>query len=261
MTLTLQEKISRDFGRVAHNYDNYALLQRQVAEKLFYEFTIVPGVMLDIGCGTGYFHELLRKNKIYLPLVQTDIASEMCQIASGYASPPEYGATHTCVADMHHLPFANETFSGIFSSMTMQWSHDPVKVFSEIARLLAPNGTFACSLVSQGSLAELYQAFVLAGYTPPIHEFYSQNELGAALKSAGLTIGKIHAEIITLHYDDVISLLRSIKNVGASYKGSRYSGLRGKNYFSEIEKHYRSNFAGENGMPVSWRVVHIHGYK
>ena len=108
MTPSIRKKIIRDFSKAAKTYDNYAILQRMVADKLFDRATSICSIkdspILDIGAGTGYFHELLRKNKIYTPLVQMDISYEMCKTAAKYASPPEYGATYTCVADMANLP-------------------------------------------------------------------------------------------------------------------------------------------------------------
>jgi malonyl-CoA O-methyltransferase len=272
MTLSFKKKIMRDFNRAAKTYDTFAALQRKVSERLFNIQSLQNQLtkaqigqerrtILEIGCGTGYFHELLRKNKIYLPLIQIDIAPAMCEIAASYASPPEYGRTHTCAADMHHLPFADNSFNIIFSSMTMQWAENIEQVFIEAKRVLSNGGDFAFSIVGNDSLFELQQSFLLANLSSPIHSFSSQNEIKEKLIQAGLAESEVFTETITMFYDDIYSLLRAIKNVGASYKNNNQKGLLGKKHFEKVEKIYHSKFATPKGLPLSWNIIYIKGRK
>lgn len=261
MNITLNEKIIRDFGRASKDYDNYAVLQRQVADRLFamVKSQFGDGVVLDIGCGTGYFHELLRKNKIYLPLVQMDISPRMCEVSASYASPPEYGGTYTCVSDMHFLPFKDNAFSVLFSSMTMQWATDVKQVFQEAARVLKPGGKFAFSIVGNGSLKELNEVFKTSGQVPPIHKFYSETEIIMQIANCGFNGYKVSSENITMYYDDIFGLLGAIKGVGASYKGVRGVGIKGKNYFLDIDALYKNTFFSEKGLLASWNIIYITG--
>lgn len=261
MSVSFKKKIQQDFGRAAQTYDNYAILQRKVSDKLFAMYRIGDASILDIGCGTGYFHELLRKNKIYLPLVQVDLSQKMCAIAASYASPPEYGATYTCATDMHNLAFADNSFSSIFSSMTMQWSEELQNVLSEVKRILINNGTFAFSIVANGSLNELREAFLLAGLNPPIHNFASRNEIETIFNQAGFYSYETHSEAISMFYKDIYQLLYAIKNVGASYKGKQHNSLRGKNHFLEVEKIYLDKFTNSEGLKASWNIVYVTGKK
>jgi malonyl-CoA O-methyltransferase len=232
-----------------------------VSEKLFCLLEQESGLMLDIGCGTGYFQELLRKNKIYQPLVQTDIASQMCKIAANYASLPEYGITSTCTSDMHHLPFADNSFVNVFSSMTIQWSHNIRQVFSEIKRVLQEKGRFTLSIVAQGSLAQLYEAFEAAGYKPPIYQFANLDYIKQELCNCGLAIENIYPETITLQFKNIYDIIRSVKAVGASYKENPNSGIKGKGYFASTEKIYREKFERENSLPLSWEIIYVAGKK
>ncbi len=280
MSLTHNKKIIRDFSRAATSYDTYAVLQRKVADQLFLNCRAELGALdsgdalpitnhqspitqniLDIGCGTGYFHELLRKNKIYLPLVQLDISHAMCLVAASYASSPPYGGTYTCSADMHSLPFAGGSFANIFSSMTMQWSGNLKRVFSEAARVLQNKGGFAFSIVADGSLFELRDVFLEAGENPRIHNFITQAELEVLLKNCGFTEYEINTETITIFYKDIYAALLSIKAVGASYKGVSNSGIKGKNYFTKLGEIYRDKFMQNEGLPLSWNIIYVKGRK
>ncbi len=257
--ITIDTKIRRDFSRAAKTYDNYAVLQRIVAEKLFLDFKLsIDGVgILDLGCGTGYFHELLRKNKIYVPLVQLDISHSMSKTADIYSSSPEYGGTYTCTADMHSLPFADASFSDIFSSMTLQWASGLGQVFLEAKRVLQDEGNFAFSIVADGSLFELKEVFAAMGEKPPVHKFVTQSELETELEKSGFSIQEIHSEPIFMFYKDIYAMLLSIKGVGASYKGTREGGIKGKNYFVKMEKIYRDNFVHNEGLPLSWNIIYV----
>jgi malonyl-CoA O-methyltransferase len=262
MTSSFSTRIIRDFSRAAQTYDRHALLQRKVADQLFNRSAHIwqadhrKANILDIGCGTGYFHELLRKNKIYTPIAQLDISHEMCKIAASYASLPEYGDTFTYCADMHNLPFAKDTFSSIFSSMTLQWADGIGKCLLEAKRVLAPKGSFAFSLVGEGSIHELTEAFCLAGHAPPIHHFINKPELDWQLKHAGFSVTILYQDSITLLHRDFRSLIRSIKGVGASYKNVHNPGLKGKNYFIDVETAYRNKFSTTEGLPLSWNIIY-----
>ena len=107
--MNLKQRIKFDFNKSASHYDIYAALQRQVAEKLFYlskHNYNDEQFVLDLGCGTGYFHEILRKNKIYCQIYQLDLAINMCQIAHSYKSEK----CHTICGDMEQLPFIDGWF-------------------------------------------------------------------------------------------------------------------------------------------------------
>lgn len=261
MTTSFNSRVSHDFSKAAHTYDTHAALQRKVAENLFALLGKPQGLTLDIGCGTGYFHELLRKNKIYEPLVQMDIAMAMCQLAASYGSPPEYGATHTCAADMHKLPFADGSFANIFSSMTIQWAEDMAQVFAEIRRTLTDDGKFALSIVAEGSLHELQTSFVQAGYAPPIHKFENEAFISQQLQKAGFSKYDISCETITLYYPDIFAIIAAIKGIGARYKGSREGGMKGKGYFIKIQEVYKQQFGNEKGLPLSWNIIYVTGNK
>jgi malonyl-CoA O-methyltransferase len=261
-----KNKIIQGFNKAAANYDQYAKLQRQVAEGLFVR--IKPEItndnlLLDAGSGTGYFHELLRKNKIYCPLIQADISFKMCERAAEYASPPEYGGTYTITADVENLPIADCQIDKVFSSLTLQWA-DFVEASNEIYRALKPTGTLAFSTIGAGSLEQLASAFAKMDNLPHINEnFLGGWQIKEQLVQAGFKDILIAEEIITHYYSDIKILLHSIKGVGAAYKGGGRQYL-GKNYFRELEEIYRAEFGGEQGepgLPLTWKIIYGVGRK
>jgi malonyl-CoA O-methyltransferase len=111
-------RIKRDFNQAAYTYDQYAILQRKVADLLFKIAKIKfanNSRILDAGCGTGYFYELVKKYRYNWQIHQLDMALNMCKIAKSYASEDCY----TYCGDMENLPLKNNSADGIFSSLAM----------------------------------------------------------------------------------------------------------------------------------------------
>lgn len=134
--ITRAKKRRSFFKLLAPVYDNsakvvlfgyYYHLRRQVREKI----DIKSGMrVLDIASGTGYVAEILKPAKV----ICTDITLEMLSRARK--------KTHAdfILTDVHDLPFRNEMFDAAISSFAMHEMADPMKVLSEMFRVLKPGG-------------------------------------------------------------------------------------------------------------------------
>lgn len=252
----MKKAIIRDFDKAAKSYDEYAKLQRIVADKLFAMADFkAEQLVLDAGCGTGYFHELLRKNKIYCPLIQADISFNMCKKADEYASPKEYGGTYTINADISNLPIADESLDAVFSSMTLQWVDDLLATFGEIRRTLKDGGKFIFSTVGDGSLIQLSKTFAALDSASHTNNFQTEQLIKSQLVAAGFADVTIKSETITEYFTDVSSILCSIKGVGASYKAAGRKYL-GKEYFIKAQEQYSKHYRSDKGLPLSWNIIY-----
>ena len=55
--LNHRHRVSPGFERASRSYDDYAVLQRKVADEMLerlHDVTISPALVIDVGCGTGY---------------------------------------------------------------------------------------------------------------------------------------------------------------------------------------------------------------
>jgi len=96
--------------------------------------------VLMLGCGTGEEKLILEK---YSPskLVGIDISSKSIEIAKA-----SYDDCEFYVGNMLELPFQEEEFDFIYSSLAVSHIEDKDKVFKEIYRVLKPNGAFLFSV-------------------------------------------------------------------------------------------------------------------
>ena len=227
--------IKQDFSKAAQQYDNHAKLQQQVLEELVNKAKplLTPNAKIfDAGCGTGRLADLISGD-----IIQLDIAHNMCEMAAKNGKP-------TINGDISNLPFADNSFDVVFSSLALQWSPELEKSLDEIKRVLKPNGIMAISSFGSKTLYELKSSFAVIDNFAHISDF-------ANLPNA-------ETQIITDYFVDIYEIMRHLKAIGARNKMSnRRKSLMTKKQFGLIENYYRKNFANEKGLPVSWEVMYL----
>lgn len=238
--------IKVDFSKAAAKYDQYAKLQeeiRKAATILAIDYFPKKTMVLDIGCGTA---EFALENKNW-NVIGVDISYGMCVVASAKK-------TTVINADAIALPLKDDSVDAVFSSLSLQWAEDPEMVIKEILRVLKPNGTAVITTFVRGTLSELEEAFKAVDSTPHISKFIEPAQLLLRIAHiGGLVLEVDDDQTYMQHYDDVKSLMRSIKNIGASNKVvGRRKGLTTPTQLKKLEQNYKM----ENGKyPASWNVL------
>lgn len=244
-------RVREDFDRVAAVYERHATLQRDVAQELCRrarEYGSPEGTYLDLGSGTGYVMQKIKSQKPEARTLQLDIAFNMCRASMRWAQ--------SINANMESLPLASDTMACIYSSLALQWSNHPEKVFAESYRVLKRGGVCAMATFGPNSLHELR---VLFGN---INMFLPAYQLEASFRDAGFGNIAVDTVAYTRYYDSAQELLRSIKRVGAR---SKYVGYMphfpGKQSFLQLDVAYRSRFGTSHEIPATWEVVYLMGRK
>ena len=133
-------QVSPGFERAARYYDDYAVLQRKVADEMLdrlHDVTIRPASVVDVGCGTGYCTRRLHKIWKSAQVVGFDLANGMIQQASGQKG--WFSKQAYCQADAASLPLNDGVVDVVFSNLMLQWC-DPQAVFAEFRRVLNNDG-------------------------------------------------------------------------------------------------------------------------
>ncbi len=97
--------------------------------------------VLMLGCGTGDESRILKEFGAK-EIIGIDLSEESIRLAQ--ITYPEYDFL---VGDMHKLPFENESFDFVYSSLAIHYSEKPETVYAEIYRILKHDG---CLLFSIG---------------------------------------------------------------------------------------------------------------
>jgi len=255
----IKQRIRASFERAAATYDAAAVVQRRVCDRLLAEFKdheSLPSAnvrILDAGCGTGYAARLMRRQWPDTHITGVDFAPAMLARA-------RHDTDRCCAADIEALPFADSRFDLWWSSLTIQWC-DRAKVLSEAARVLAPAGCLAVSTLGPDTFFELRAAF--AGVDQHRHTlpFDAPETVSSALAQAGLTGITLRREPHTVHYPDLKTLLRAVKDIGAHHvgEGARH-GMMGRVAWQAVEAAYEAQ-RQPAGLPASYDVILAYAHK
>ncbi len=231
--------IKDNFSRAAASYDAHANLQKIVradALEMAREYFPQGLLVVDIGCGTA---AIAGEN---WQVVGVDIAYGMCKLAR------ENGA-NIINAAADALPLADASVDGVFSSLMLQWIGKPEAVISEIMRVLKPDSVAIISTFVQGTLQELKDAFSALGDAQHISEFMSSEQLLLRVAHSGARVLEVRDETYAQEIESAYSLMKSIKNIGASNKlSARKKGLMTGAQLAKVAAAYQGNIA-------SWQVL------
>ncbi len=152
-----KQAIQAAFSKAAHTYDRSAEFQRQVADTLLsYLPTDLTGLrILDVGCGTGYCCEALLKRGARV--VALDLSPIMLEKAKERCG--DHNITYI-QGDAEDLPFMDDEFDGVVSSLALQWCQDLSVPLREMRRISHNKSKVIFSTLLDGSLFELKKSMV-----------------------------------------------------------------------------------------------------
>lgn len=266
-TFPEKQAVRRSFERAAATYDRNSVLQCEIGLRLLKHLEPIklqPGLVVDVGCGTGMFFAELRKRFPGARLFGVDIAHAMLRRAA--ARTPWWrraiglhGPRLVC-GDAERLPLAGASAELVFSNLALQWCR-PEAAFAEAARVLKPGGLFLFSSFGPDTLKELRGAFEAIDRHQHVNTFVDMHDLGDALVHAGLADPVMEMEMITLEYSCVEKVFRDLKAIGArNALPGRPRGLSGRERWRKVianyEKHRR-----EGVLPASYEVIYGHAWK
>lgn len=267
--------LRRSFEQAADSYDQAAVLQREICDRMLSRLEYikyVPTRILDAGSGTGYG---TRKLSDYYPkaeILSLDIALTMHARARAVHAenvlgwqrwlPLKRQSTRRYVcADIEQLPLQEASVSMIWSNLAIQWCNDLKQTFTEAHRVLENGGLLMFSTFGPDTLKELRQAFKVAGSFSHVNRFTDMHDIGDVLVSCGFAVPVMDMEYITLTYDDVRSIMLDLKAIGArNVTHGRRRSLMGKTAWQQVVVEYET-LRQEGRLPATYEVVYGHAWK
>ncbi|MEQ1790565.1 MAG: methyltransferase domain-containing protein [Rickettsiales bacterium] len=244
--------IKQNFSRASSCYDEHSKLQEIVRKKAIELAAIYfpkKSTVLDVGCGTAAFSQEASNLNVNWKVINLDISYGMCEVSSA----KNIKNNIVINADAATLPFKDESVDCVFSSLVLQWADNPEIIIKEILRVLKSGGTAVVTTFTQGSLVELKEAFAVLDSEPHISPFVELSQLLLRVAHIGGMVMNVDEKLHVQYFDDVLSIMRSIKHIGASNKLSgRRKGLMTPSQLAKVGAAYKSE---KGKYPVSWNVL------
>jgi len=252
-------KVQGSFHRQAGDYDDHAVVQRRVVQRLTGRLRsqgVQPARLLDVGAGTGRLLASLCEAYPAALAVGADLALGMCRTASANLAGTGVQLVN---ADAERLPFATGSFDLALSTSTFQWLTSLDAAFGEVKRVLVPGAPFCFALFGEKTLFELRDSYkkVLGGAPDRTHSFFSRDEVLQALRRSGFLEPEVVSEMEVEYHPDVPELLRSLKRIGAgSTAPVSCRGLSQRRVMMDMMEAYRDEYARDGRIPASYEVVY-----
>ena len=245
-----EQDVAHRFSKAAAQYNSIAGVQRIIAKQALANLPIdLQGTALDIGCGTGIHTQTLANKGAAATGV--DIAEGMLAQARKMYSDPIF--VEGSAVD---LPFCDSQFSTVFSSMALQWVSDTGLVANEIARVLEKSGIAELAIMVAGSFSELKTARKVAQLPQAETYMPTTAQWVNGFKQSGLSLQRVITKDYVDTHCDIMSLLRSVKGVGAGETGQKQPPLTRRD-IKKLAMAY-SNMSGvESKLPLTYRVSHF----
>lgn len=254
--------VRRSFELAAARYDAHAVLQREVGARLYERLDlmrIAPSLVADLGSGTGHFARLLEQRYSRARIAQIDLAPGMLATARSRQRRWRSRQLYVC-ADAERLPLRDAVADLVFSNMSLQWCPDLGRAFAECRRVLRPGGLLIFSTLGPDTLHELRQAWATIDLEPHVNTFPDMHDVGDALVRAGLSSPVMDRDVLTLTYDDVATLMRDLKGIGAhNSHAARSRALRGRSQLERLRQAYEA-FRRDGTLPATYEVVYGHAW-
>lgn len=256
-----KRRVRAAFERAAEHYDQFAVLQREVGERMLGRLDYMrlqPHVIGDVGAGTGLATAALAKRYRRAQVISIDLAHAMLQRARRRS--PWFRSVGFVGGDAEALPLADGSCDLLFSNLMLQWCNDLERVFAEFRRVLRPGGLLLFSTFGPDTLQELRQCWSRIDGHTHVSAFADMHDIGDALLRNRFADPVMDAEHFTLTYDNARTLMREIKAIGAhNATAGRARGLTGKGRLQALEHAYE-DFRRDGALPASYEVVYGHGW-
>jgi len=259
-----QARVRRAFDRAANSYEQFAVLQNEVCQRLLEKLEIVkinPQFILDAGAGTGAAIPALLERYKKAQLVALDLSENMLKKSSRHGS--FLRSPHLVCADIENLPFADGTFDLVFSSLSMQWCNDLNAALLEAKRVLKPGGLFVFTTFGPDTLKELRSSWATVDDGGHVNQFIDMHDIGDALLQDGFAEPVMEAEVLTVTYHSADEIMHDLKAIGANVtvgKGCAAKGLGGKSDLHSVRQAYEQ-FRQNDLLPASYEIIYGHAWK
>ncbi|XP_076851317.1 arginine-hydroxylase NDUFAF5, mitochondrial isoform X2 [Brachyhypopomus gauderio] len=217
---------------------------------------------LDVGCGKSHVAEHLSKDIVEC-LFLTDVSRGLLMQKKECEMP-----TKCVMADEEFLPFRENTFDLVVSSLSMHWINDLPAALRQIHRVLKPDGVFIGAMVGGETLYELRCSLQLAeleregGFSPHVSPYTAATDMGNLLAQAGFSMLTVDVDEVQIHYPGMFEVMHDLQGMGESNCAWNRKSLLHRDTILAAAAIYREMYGNDDGsVPATFEILHMIGWK
>ncbi len=198
----MKQLAEKEFSKNAKNYNEYNIIQKQVAKKLVSWIDTCPKKIIDLGCGCGEIYKLIdwKLEKF----VGIDISKTMCKLHPKSDKIKIFNANYE--DDLfYEKNLKNNNFDIMISSSSLQWCNDIEKVIENFSKI---SNQCAISIFCEGTFKTIYEKASLKSFLPKCEDIIKIFKKYYNIE--------FEIEEYKLYFLDNISKFRYIKKSGVS---------------------------------------------
>jgi malonyl-CoA O-methyltransferase len=224
--------------RIAHGYDHYAVLEREIADRLMDRllfFREPPKRILEIACSTGYFTEKLSLQYPDAEITAIDISPAMIHIAEH----KQLKNVNFIVQDIFESAFKAGQFDAIVFNLFPCDHADLPRLMERCYAWLSVDGVLMFSTYGVDTLKEMRAAFAAVDEYAHVNEYIDMHLIGDLLLKMGFFQPVMNAEWVTMTYRSLQSFWEDLRGIGSRlYDDRKRLGLFTPRQFKIVEATY-----------------------
>ncbi|PWY84604.1 S-adenosyl-L-methionine-dependent methyltransferase [Aspergillus sclerotioniger CBS 115572] len=178
--------------------------------------------------------------------------------------------TRQVVPDLETLPFAENSFDAVLSSLSIHWINDLPSLLAQVNSILKPDCPFIAAMFGGDTLFELRTSMQLAdlerrgGVSPHVSPLADVKDVGGLLNKAGFKMLTVDVEDIVVEYPDTFALMQDLQAMGENNAIlHRELGPISRDVLLANEAIYRQLHMaeGDRGLPATFRLIYMIGWK
>ncbi len=193
--------------RTANSYDQHAFIAQEIGQRLLDKLDFIryqPKQIVDLGSGCGTLSMSLRQRFKKATVYCLDSAHQRSLLCAD-----QYARLKPVTADIHALPFADQSLDMVFSNQCFYWANIE-RVFAEIKRVLAPGGLLLFSSLGPDTLGAVHHVLGQRHVEP----FADMHDIGDVLLKTEFINPVMDMEKLTVNYTSLYQWHQDLKQTG-----------------------------------------------
>lgn len=215
-----KNQVAQSFGHAVSIYNTCAKLQQECAKDLVsalqqLQYQIPQGVILEIGCGTGFITQELIDRFSHHALEITDISPQMLEFCQSNLdiSPTRLQPIAFRQLDGEVLQ-ESDSYAAIVSGFVVQWFEHPLISLKRLIAALKPGGMLLISFPTDQSFPEWRQMCTQLNLPFTANALPNPQQLSEQLTSDFVKCVWCEKQICTT-YRNAIDFFKGLKLIGA----------------------------------------------